>query len=209
MGLSDRGARFRFLLRDWAGQFTALFDAVLADAGITVVRFLPKSRATADAERFVLTVQTEVTDRMLILGEGHLRTALTEYLRHYNRRRPRTARSTSTRHGLIARASLPNRTGSNADLSSAVRSTNTNQPPKRPHQPDGQFRYPTRLEELYTAFKLEMVYDADARTIEDDPGSRHKPCHRYPYGQMRAHAAGFKSEGTCTLTTRLLLGDGM
>ena len=38
MDLSERaGARFRFLVRDRAGQFTASFDAVLADAGIEVV----------------------------------------------------------------------------------------------------------------------------------------------------------------------------
>ena len=37
MDLGDRAAGFRFLVRDRAGQFTASFDAVLADAGIQVV----------------------------------------------------------------------------------------------------------------------------------------------------------------------------
>jgi hypothetical protein len=40
--LGDRVARFRFLVRDRAGQFTASFDAVLADAGIQVVKIPPR-----------------------------------------------------------------------------------------------------------------------------------------------------------------------
>ena len=43
MDLGDRaGARFRFLVCDRAGQFTAAFDAVLADAGIEVVKIPPR-----------------------------------------------------------------------------------------------------------------------------------------------------------------------
>ena len=49
-------------------------------------------RANAYAERFVLTARTEVTDRMLITGERHLRTVLAEYARHYNGRRPHRGR---------------------------------------------------------------------------------------------------------------------
>jgi putative transposase len=91
--LGDRAAGFRFLVRDRAGQFTATFDAVLADAGIEAVKIPPRSpRANAYAERFVLTVRTEVTDRMLIFGERHLRTVLAEYEAHYNGRRPHRSR---------------------------------------------------------------------------------------------------------------------
>jgi Integrase core domain len=86
-------ADFRFLVRDRAGQFTASFDAVLADAGIEAVRIPPRSPcANANAERFVLTARTEVTDRMLIVGQRHLRTILEEYEAHYSGRRPHRSR---------------------------------------------------------------------------------------------------------------------
>jgi putative transposase len=93
MDLGDRAAGFRCLVRARTGQFTASFDAALADAGIQVVKIPPRSpRANAYAERFVLTARTEVTDRMLIFGERHLRTILAEYETHYNGRRPHRSR---------------------------------------------------------------------------------------------------------------------
>jgi putative transposase len=86
MDLGECVARFRFLVRDRAGQFAASFDAVLADAGIAVVKIPPRCpRANCFAERVVLTIRTEVTDRMLIFGERHLRRVLAEYARHYVR----------------------------------------------------------------------------------------------------------------------------
>jgi putative transposase len=93
MDLGDHAASFRFLVRDRAGQFPASFDAVLADAGIQAVKIPPRSpRANCYAERFVLTARTEVTDRMLIFGERHLRTILAQYAAHYNGRRPHRSR---------------------------------------------------------------------------------------------------------------------
>jgi putative transposase len=92
MDLGEHVARFRFLVRDRAGQFAGSFDAVLADAGIEVVKIPPRCpRANCFAERFVLTVRTEVTDRMLIFGERHLRHVLAVYAAHYNARRPHRA----------------------------------------------------------------------------------------------------------------------
>ena len=93
MDPGDRAADFRFLVRDRAGQFTDSFDALLASAGITAVKIPPRSpRANAYAERFVLTARTEVTDRMLIFGQRHLRTILAHYEAHYNGRRPHRSR---------------------------------------------------------------------------------------------------------------------
>jgi putative transposase len=89
MDLGDRTDQFRVLIRDRAGQFTDSFDTVLTDAGVTVCKIPPRSpQANACAERFVRTVRTEVTDRIVIVGERHLRRTLAEYARHYNGRRP-------------------------------------------------------------------------------------------------------------------------
>ena len=93
MDLGDHAADFRFLVRDRAGQFTASFDALLAGAGIEAVKIPPRSpRANSYAETLVLTARTEVTDRMLIFGQRHLRTILAQYEAHYNGRRPHRSR---------------------------------------------------------------------------------------------------------------------
>jgi putative transposase len=92
MDLDDRATAFRFLVRDRAGQFTASFDAALAGAGIDVVKIPPRCpRANCYAERFVLTARAELTDRILIFGERHLRTVLAQFGAHYNGRRPHRA----------------------------------------------------------------------------------------------------------------------
>jgi putative transposase len=46
---------------------------------------------TASPERFVLTVRTELTNRMLIYGQPHLRRVLALCAVHYNARRPHRA----------------------------------------------------------------------------------------------------------------------
>jgi putative transposase len=94
MDLGERASRFRFFIRDRAGQFTEAFDAVLSAAGIEVVKIPPQSpRANACSERWVRTVRSECTDRMLIAGPQHLRAVLEEYIAHYNHHRPHRARN--------------------------------------------------------------------------------------------------------------------
>jgi len=93
MDLGDRVTEFRFLVRDRAGQFTPSFDAVLTDVGIHVVKIPPRCpRANCLAERFVRTLRAELTDRLLIFSQRHLRVVLAQYIRHYNGQRPHRAR---------------------------------------------------------------------------------------------------------------------
>ena len=139
MDLGDRAADFRFLVRDRAGQFTEAFDAVLSGAGMEVVKIPPRSpQANAYAERFVLTARTEVTDRMLIFGERHLRTILAEYEAHYNGRRPHRSRHLRPPQPDHPVADL-SRSGSSASPSSAASLTSTS----GPHRSPGQDRWPS------------------------------------------------------------------
>ncbi|MGW5695147.1 integrase core domain-containing protein [Streptomyces asiaticus] len=85
MDLGDRAECFRFLIRDRDSKFTAAFDAVFGGNGTAVIPTPPQSpRSNAFAERWIRTARAERTDRLLIIGEGHLRTVLTRYTEHYN-----------------------------------------------------------------------------------------------------------------------------
>jgi putative transposase len=79
----------KFLIRDRAGQFTGCFDAVFTAAGIRILASPPQApRANAICERMIGTLRREVSDRLLIVNEHHLRRVLTAYLLHYNTARP-------------------------------------------------------------------------------------------------------------------------
>ena len=89
IAVGERSEEFRFLIRDRDTKFTVSFDAVFADAGITVVHSLPRApKANAYAERWVGTIRRECLDRMLIFSERQLWRVLVEYETHYNTHRP-------------------------------------------------------------------------------------------------------------------------
>jgi putative transposase len=88
----DLGERFKdvkFLIRDRGSNFTSSFDAVFQAAGTRIVRTAVQApRMYAICERLAGTLRRELLDRVLILGESHLRTVLAAYRAHYNTARP-------------------------------------------------------------------------------------------------------------------------
>ncbi|GAB3901856.1 integrase core domain-containing protein [Kibdelosporangium lantanae] len=93
MDLQDAGATtVKYLIRDRDSKYTAAFDTVLADSGITIVKTgIRVPRMNAIMERWIRTCRTELLDRTLILNQAHLLHALCEYERFYNHHRPHRA----------------------------------------------------------------------------------------------------------------------
>ena len=87
--LGERFESIRFLIRDRGSNFTTSFDAVFQATGTRILRSAVQApRMNAICERLVGTLRRELLDRVLILGEGHLRAVLAEYQAHYNTARP-------------------------------------------------------------------------------------------------------------------------
>ena len=75
----------RFLIHDRDPLYTRGFHEVLAYGGVSPVRLPRKSpNLNAYAERFVLSIKSECLDRMVMLGERHLRRAIANYVDHYH-----------------------------------------------------------------------------------------------------------------------------
>jgi putative transposase len=63
MDVEDAGCQVKYLIRDRDGKYPALLDAILADAGITVVRTgVRMPRMNAIMERWVRTCRRELLD---------------------------------------------------------------------------------------------------------------------------------------------------
>jgi putative transposase len=89
MDLGEQTHRVRFMISDRGSNFTATFDAVLADAGIRAVLCNVRTpRMNAIAERWIGGCRRELLDRTLILNQAHLRQVLRQYEIHHNQHRP-------------------------------------------------------------------------------------------------------------------------
>jgi transposase InsO family protein len=89
MDLEDASSKARFLIRDRDSKFTAAFDALLADAGLTVVTTgIQIPRMNSLMERWIQTCRRELLDRTLIWNQSHLLHALREFESFYNWHRP-------------------------------------------------------------------------------------------------------------------------
>ena len=89
MDLGEQAHRVKFMIFDRGSNFTAAFDAVLADSGIrTVLCNVRTPRMNAIAERWIGGCRRELLDRTLIWNQDHLRRILHQYEAHHNQHRP-------------------------------------------------------------------------------------------------------------------------
>jgi putative transposase len=87
--IQDRRLPMRFLIHDRDTKFTTSFDTVFTAEDVTIIRTPVRApNANAFAERWIRSVREECLDRLLILGEWHLRRVLAEYVTYYNHARP-------------------------------------------------------------------------------------------------------------------------
>ena len=82
-----RGAEYLILDRD--PLYTAAFRDLLRDSGVKPLLLPARSpNLNAFAERFVGSVKSECLERIVPLGEGHLRAAVRAFVDHYHEERP-------------------------------------------------------------------------------------------------------------------------
>jgi transposase InsO family protein len=75
----------RYLIHDRDPLFTAEFLSLLAGVGVESVKLPPRSpNLNAHAERFVRSIKESCLDRLILFGEESLRTAVSQFVTHYN-----------------------------------------------------------------------------------------------------------------------------
>src|SRR5258708_25208072 len=88
--------RYTHLIHDNDAIFSRMVDATIRSFGIEPVRTpIRAPRANAYCERLIGTLRRECLDRIIPLGEGHLRAVVREWAEHYNRARPHMALGSS------------------------------------------------------------------------------------------------------------------
>jgi hypothetical protein len=89
MDLGEQPYRVTFMIRDRGPNYTAAFDAVLADAGVrTVLCNVRTPRLNAIIERWTGGCRRELLDRTLVWNQTHLRRILPAYEIRHNQHRP-------------------------------------------------------------------------------------------------------------------------
>jgi putative transposase len=89
MDVSEQTYQVKFMIRDRGSNFTAAFDAVLANAGIRIVLCNVRTpRMNAIIERWIGGCRRELLDRTLVWNQAHLRRILHAYEIHHNQHRP-------------------------------------------------------------------------------------------------------------------------
>ena len=76
------------LIHDRDPLYTRAFDEILKSSGVQPIRLPSRSpNLKGYAERFVRSIKEECLNRVVVLGEGHLRLVIHEYVEHYHRER--------------------------------------------------------------------------------------------------------------------------
>jgi putative transposase len=76
------------LILDRDTKYTTQFRRLIAESRTAVIRLPPRSpNLNAYAERFVRSIKEECLDRMIFVGQGSLRRAISEFLAHYHAER--------------------------------------------------------------------------------------------------------------------------
>lgn len=79
----------KYLIRDNDRKFGPAFERVAASRGIEVLKTpIAAPKANALCERLMGTLRRECLDHVFVMGEGHLKRILKEYVKYYNQLRP-------------------------------------------------------------------------------------------------------------------------